>query len=115
MREAAGDFGGSQVVTLPWSGKRWWGGLIRKDLRVRIGALLPVDIFPNEPPYAPGFSGPQGYGLELGIDLPKLFRVRITSGHRHPNFPHRDANQRPDLEQLQPHRRALRLGHLGSL
>ena len=48
--EADGDFGGCQVVMIQGGGKRCWGGLIRKDLRVEIGTLRPVDIFRNQAP-----------------------------------------------------------------
>jgi hypothetical protein len=60
MGEADGDFGGSQSVMIQGGGKRWWGGLIGKDLRAEIGTLLPVDIIPNETPIHPLFQARKG-------------------------------------------------------
>ena len=95
--EADGDFGPCRVVMTQGSGKSRRGLLSRKDLRAENGTLPPVDIFRTHAPVHPPFSALQRHRLKPGTDLPKPFRVRVAFGPRHPHFPHRDPNQRPDL------------------
>ena len=61
------------------------------------------------------FSMPYGHGAQLFIDLPEQLDMGIASGQRNPYLAHRDADQRADLQQLEPNAGALGLGQLRSL
>ncbi|OFW26664.1 MAG: hypothetical protein A3H27_14130 [Acidobacteria bacterium RIFCSPLOWO2_02_FULL_59_13] len=54
-------------------------------------------------------SGP----LELSEDVVKQGCGRVAARQRDPYVPHRDANQRPDLQQFQPQRPTLGWGQFG--
>ena len=58
---------------------------------------------------------PYGHGAQLFIDLPEQLDMGIAPGQRNPYLAHRDADQRADLQQLEPNAGALGLGQLRSL
>src|ERR1700736_5703710 len=57
----------------------------------------------------------QGSRLQVAPGLLEYARSRVTSGHRDPDPPYRDANLGANLEQPQADGRALCSGHLGAL
>src|SRR5512135_100869 len=52
---------------------------------------------------------------QLRMDAPEHLRIRATARQVDPHLPHRHLDQRPDLQQLQPHRLALRLSQFAPL
>src|SRR5664279_2627100 len=59
-------------------------------------------------------SAAQSCNLQLPVHLAEQLEMRIARRQRHPNLAYGDANLGPDLEQLQSHRVALRLGQFGT-